>query len=99
MSNDASGLLEKKMFQLRKKLKDDDFIQELEAMSHDELRERIVQCELNIHDVERAVESDEELKKLSLKRKELSAPYAEAKKRQQFIERYCTCLLEQKGKV
>lgn len=90
--------LKEKMFKLRKKLSDE-LVDELEAMSVDDLHARIVRCEANLHENEQAKDRDQGLKELQTKLKEARAPYQDAKKQQTSIAQYCTCLLDMQGKL
>lgn len=94
--NAVSVALETKMHKLRKILRDQS--QELEALSTDELKERIVQSEQSLHENEQLKNRDTELHDLSEQLKVLRAPYAERKKYQTAIVQYATCLIERAGK-
>lgn len=97
-SEGDENALQLKMHKLRKRIPAS-MIEDFEAMSEAELHSRIVQCEVNIHDTEKARERDGELKNLKDKVKLAQAPYNEAKRLQRSISEYCTCLLDQKGKA
>lgn len=97
VSHDFDNALLEKMFKLRKKIPAD-IVEEIEAKSVEDLHVRIVKSEKILHDVEVAREADSDLRCLKDKVKDVQAPYSEAKKLQSSIIRYCTCLLEQKGK-
>lgn len=97
MANDANAL-STRMFKLRKRL-DEGLIDELEALSEDDLRTRLARCETNIHATEMALEADDDLKAKATAYKEAAASYNDAKKHQQDIARYCSCLLDQRGKL
>ena len=85
-----------KMAKLKKKIPDT-LVDELEAMSVDDLKARIVRCEVNLHETEQAKTKDAELELAKAKVRELQEPYTDAKKLQSAIIAYCTCLLDQKG--
>lgn len=90
--------LQEKLFKLRKKM-NPDLIQELDAMSEEDVRKKIVEAEGHIHETEQAKDADEGLAELKEKAKEAAAPYNETKKTQTNIVKYCTGLLVQMGKL
>lgn len=92
----GSNALESKMYKLRKIIKNQ--AEELDAMSTDELRTRIVTSEVAIHDVEQAKNRDDELHDLQERLKTVRAPYSDAKKYQSALAQYAACLLEKAGK-
>lgn len=97
----AEGLenaLQEKMFKLRKKISEEQ-VHELEAMDTERLHERIVESEVNLHDIEKRRSCDGDLASLKEKLKDASAPYREEKAAQTAIANYCACLLDQRGKA
>lgn len=88
---------EAKLHKLRKKIPKE-VIEELEAMDTADLRARIVRCETNIHETERARERDAGLKEMKKKVSDAEKPYRDAKNAQNAIAQYAVVLLKRRGK-
>jgi len=86
-----------KLTKLRKKLSES-LIEELDVMSVDDLRSRIVRTEMNCMETERARDADTDLESARDTLKEMGAPYKEAIKAQRTIGAYAALLLEAKGR-
>lgn len=69
--------------------------EELDSMSDDDLKRRIIDSEVNIktHNIERS--QDEDLTQAKDRVKELEAPYKDAIKTQKAIVNYATLMLDQ----
>ena len=89
---EASNSIQAKLHRLRKVIPDG-VPEELEAMDATGLKNRIVQCELNIHETEQAKEADTELAVLQERIKDMKAPYTDAKKVQTAIAQYASIQL------
>lgn len=87
-----------KMAKLRKTLTPT-MIEDLEAMDEQQLHDRIVQAETNIHEIDKEEEANVQLKVLKEQLKDAAAGFKDGKKFQKAITSYCLCLLEQNGKI
>lgn len=74
-------------------------IDEMQAYSTEELQESLVQCESNISEQETAMSEDDTLAAAKLNVKDLSAGYRDAIKYQRTKQRFCSILLQDKGKA
>lgn len=92
----VANALQMKMAKLRKKI-GQDLALELDAFDESALRGRIVQCEINVYESEKAKEADDDLTGMKLAAKEAGLPYADVKKMQKAIATYCSCLLDGKN--
>ena len=75
------------------------FQEEADAMKESELRDCIVQSEVNLKNEIAKFEDDDHFQKLKVAYKEAAGPLADAKKAQKAKIAYCLHLLEQKGKI
>lgn len=90
--------LQTKMFKLRKRM-NADLVKELDAMSEEDMRKKIVEAEGVIHESEQAKDADEELADLKEQVKNAIAPYNELKKTQTNIVKYLTCRMDENGRL
>jgi len=72
-------------------------VDELDAMSKDDLRATIVRCESNIKEAEDARDNCTELTEAKLKVKEIDGPFRDAVKYQRAKQRYAALRLEESG--
>ena len=93
-----SNELKETMYKLRKKLPES-VVDELDEMNLEQLKARIVQSDVNIHESEKARRNDEELESMKLELKEANAPYRDAVKHQKLIIAYSACLMDVMGET
>ena len=74
-------------------------IDELQALGADDLQHSLAQCESNISEQETLMSEDENLAAAKLNVKDLSAAYRDAIKYQRAKQRFCSILLQEKGKL
>jgi hypothetical protein len=74
-----------------------EFIDAIDGMNGDEIKSRILTCESNLYDVEKAKDEDEKLTKAKETAKELAAPYRENKSLEMAKIKYCLYILENRG--
>lgn len=76
---------------------DDAFIDTVNTMSEDDIKERIVSCEGNLSEIENAKKNDQKLQQSKELSKELSAPYRESHAIETAKIRFLVYTLEQRG--
>jgi hypothetical protein len=74
-----------------------EFMDSIGAMSEAEIKERILNCEQHIIDIEEAATKDEKLVAARESVKEWSAPYRESKAMENAKLRFCFYVLETRG--
>lgn len=74
-----------------------EFIDTIEAMSTDEIKQRIVQIEHHIFEIEKAKATDQELNGAREKARDLAKPYRENKSEETAKIKYCLHMLENRG--
>lgn len=90
---DTSERLEK----LRKKLQGE--AEELDALDAATLRARIVECQTNLVETMREMDTDNDLLAAKSKLANIEAPYKEARTRLTAVGQYCALRLEELGKL
>ena len=76
-----------------------DFCKEVDALSADQLKARIVGIQQALAESESCKESDDELKQARAKLSELNGPYQDVKKAVKIKTSYLVELLAEKGKL
>ena len=71
--------------------------EDIEEMSPEDLKKRIVDSESNLKETEQSRDNDEQLKGARELVKDLSEPYRDAMKVQRATQRYALLILESKG--
>lgn len=76
---------------------DRDLVENMENMSNDELKQRVLQSQMNLMESERSRKDDDALNKAKAKFDVLKGPYDDAKKLQTAVINYGILLLEERG--
>jgi len=80
------------------KIKDlPDFIGGVESMNTDEIKQKILECEGHLYEIDQAKDGDKELTLAKEKVKEFGAPYKESKGIEVAKLQYCLFILESRG--
>lgn len=74
-----------------------EFIDAVEQMDTEAVKERIITCEGHLCEIEGAKANDTKLAEVKEKSKELSAPYRDSLKEETAKLKYCLFVLEQRG--
>lgn len=74
-----------------------EFMDALEAMNEDEIKQRILSCEGNLKEIEEGAGKDEKLLAAKENVKEWSAPWRESKAMETAKIRFCLHVLEMRG--
>lgn len=80
-----------------KLIKDTPALEEIEGLSPEELKAKIVSCEEKIYSIEKAKEADEKLNSAKALVKEYAAAYNEASAYEKAKVKYCIFVMEQRG--
>jgi hypothetical protein len=74
-----------------------EFVDAINGMKDEEIKQRILTCEQNLYDVEDAKEADEKLQAIKEEAKAYAAPYRETKNLETAKIKYCLFMLESRG--
>lgn len=91
IDQDRVNALTAKLFKLAKKLKDE--FSDLDTLSEEDLRAKLLSCAQNMEAVLLERDSDEKLQQAKEELKELRAPYAESLARLRLLSAFCSTKL------
>lgn len=74
-----------------------EFVDSVNSMDENEIKERILTCEQHVYEVDDAMDNDEKLNAAKENVKEFSKPYRETKQTEAAKIKYCMFVLENRG--